>query len=71
MQDQGHFHRTVADTYRSMARVLKSQGNLEDAMESFRMALEIRKKTLGEPHSSIADTYNKHGSCTEIAWKAG
>jgi tetratricopeptide (TPR) repeat protein len=45
-------------TYNNMAIVLESQGKLEDAMELHRKALEIMKKTSGEDHSSVADTYN-------------
>jgi hypothetical protein len=36
---------------------MESQGKLEDAMELYGKALEIKKNTLGDYHSSVADTY--------------
>jgi hypothetical protein len=45
-------------TYNNMWFVSLSQGKLEDAMKLHRKALEIKKKTLGEDHSSVAMTHN-------------
>jgi tetratricopeptide (TPR) repeat protein len=63
-----------------MANVMESQGKLDDAMELYGKALETYKKTLGEDHSSVADTYNnmaivlqsqeKLDDAMELYWKA-
>ncbi len=44
-----------------MGIVLQEQGKLEEAMKMYQKSLEMNKKTLGEEHSSVADTYNKMG----------
>jgi hypothetical protein len=45
-------------TYNNMANVLKSQGILDNAMVLYEKALEIYKRTLGEEHLSVANTYS-------------
>jgi tetratricopeptide (TPR) repeat protein len=49
-----------------MANVLESQGKLEDAMELYRKALEIYKKTPGEEHPFVAMTYN---NMARLCWE--
>ena len=42
-----------------MAAVLEQQGRLDEAMRTYQEALRIKKKTLGDEHSSVGDTlYN-------------
>jgi tetratricopeptide (TPR) repeat protein len=51
------------------AMVLQSQGKLDDAMEMYGKALEIRKKTLGEDHFTVAVTYNNMAGVLQLQGK--
>lgn len=48
----------IADTLGGMAKVLRRQGNLTEAMECHREALILQLNALGSSHRSVAWTYN-------------
>jgi tetratricopeptide (TPR) repeat protein len=57
------------ETWARVANVMQSRGKLDDAMELHRMALEIKKMTLGKDHSSVGDTYNNMADVMESQGK--
>ena len=46
----------AASTYLYIANVLQSQGKNIEALEKYKMCLEIKRKALGEQHSEVSDS---------------
>ena len=61
-KDGGAPETEVATYLNNIALVLKSQGQLEEALEMHRQALDIRKRALGEDHPDTAGSVNNIAS---------
>lgn len=48
----------IAETYHQLGLILKQQGNLQDALESYQKALAIKEEVLSPQSESLANTYN-------------
>ena len=64
---EGPDHPDVSYAYHNLGRVLNEQGEAEQALESYRKALEVRERALGPDHPAVSHILHSYSIALAIS----